>query len=442
VFISINLALFHQLISNKNKNKELILLNINDVTISMARYKIERLLITCTGTSNYQIQTMYISDVIIQKEFDDRYFPLFTITINVPNWLATAMRKSTGNIKVFIDMKVGKFKNAALDIEEKASFTTFINDTYYGIIDDASPDLTEDTQIAVAKENESYKKGQAFGDAVKIKMLLYKESYLNGSRVISNAILSGCTLLDAAVYTLNKAGLNKVLVSPPNNNSSLSQFCITPFSAVDQLERICNEYAMHTKGTMIFFDLDRIYMIDKQPACNAYVANEYKLTYLASLNKSSGNSAQNYRGCYTNSKEKYHLIAVDTNTIQSVSNTDLNDKIFGNNFKIIDTKSGNITSGKGGSSKISGTSQYLISNTGGDTTSAISSSLSEETKVFTIGMSYVDLEMLTPNKQFMVTLDSATLQKYNGKVRLTKYICSFSQEGEYFVPNIVAEFKG
>lgn len=417
-------------------------MNINDVVISMTRYKIERLLLSCTGTTNFQIQTTNISNIILQKEYNDKYFPLFTITLKVPNWLAINMRKSTGNIKVYMEMKAGKFKNSALDIEETPSFTNFINDTFYGIIDDATPDLTEETQISIAKENESYNQGQAFGDMVELKMLLYKESYLNGSRVISNAILSNCTLLDAAVFVLNKASLSKVLVSPPTNNKRYSQFCITPISAVDQLDRICNQYTMHKSGTVIFFDLDKIYLIDKQPICNAYVPNEYKLVYLSSLNKATGNSSQNYRGCYSNSKEKYHLLAVDTDSIQSVSNTDLNDKIFGNNFKIIDTKSGSITSGNGGSSKISGTSQYLISNTGGDTTSIISSALTEEKKVFTIAMSYVNLSMLTPNKQFIVSFDSAALAKYNGKVRITSYTCSFESEGEYFVPNVVAEFKG
>lgn len=417
-------------------------MNTADVQLSLIRYKIDRLLVSCTGVSNYIIQNTYISDIIIQKEFDERYFPLFTITIGVPNWLATAMKKSTGNIKLYVDMKYGRFKNSSVSLDENVSFTSFINDTFYGIIDDSSPDLTEDTQKKIATEDGSYNKGQSFGDLVKIKVLLYKESYLNGSRVVSNAVLSGCTLIDAAIYTLNKSGLSKVLISPPNNNKAYSQFFITPISAVDQLERICNSYAMHKTGTTIFFDLDRIYMIDKQGICNAYVANEYKAVYLASLMQTNSSAAQTGKGCYTNTVDKYHLINIDTNTLSSVSNIDLNDKIFGNNFSIIDTKTATVTTASGGTSKISGTSQFLISNNGGDTTQAIKTSLSEENKVFTMGFSYIDLNMLTPNKQFIVTLDSATFAKYNGKVRLSSYTVIFDKEGEYFVANTTAKFKG
>ena len=416
-------------------------MKIDDIQLSLVRYKLDKLLISCTGIKDYIVQESNIGNIVLEKDFDNSYFPLFTLSLGVPGWVARAMRKSTGNIKIYVNMTYGFFRNSAIEISEKPAFNKFIAGTFYGIIDDTSATVTEDIQTTVEKDNESFNKGDAYSDLEFIRILLYNETYLNGSRIITNAILSSANLLNALTFVMNKAGLSNVLMSPPSNNRQLSPFCITPISAVDQIDRICNEYGMHSTGTVIFFDLDKIYIVDKQTACTAYVPNEYKIVYLASLLK-SGTDTSAASGCYTNSKEKYHFININSRNISSVSNTDLNDKIFGNNFSIVDTKTGAITSASAGSSKIRGTTQILVSNTGGDTTSAIKQSLAEDRKIINIPCKYINLDMLTPNKEFMISLDGATFAKYNGKVRLCGYRCIFSNEGGYFCPNVVATFKG
>lgn len=414
-------------------------MNFKDVQLGLVRYRMDRLLITCNGVKEYLVQESNISNLIIQKDYDNAFFPLFTMSVAVPGWVARAMRKSSGEIKVYVDLKAGRYKNSALELSEKPIFTSYINGSFYGIIDDATPDSTEDIQNLV--ESQSKNKGEDYGDLQAVKILLYNETYLNGTRVINNAVLSGCTLLDAAVFVLNKSGIGNVLVDPPSNNSRYSQFFITPISTDEQLDRICNDYAMHSGGTVVFFDLDKVYLLNKVPGCYAYTPNEYKTVYLASFMK-SGVDTTAASGCYTNSKEKYHLINISTAGMSSKSNTDLNDKLFGNNFKIIDSKTGNVTSASGGASKISGTTQYLISNGGGDTTNAVKQMLKESNKMVNIPFSYVDLSMLTPNKEFIISLDSATFSKYNGKVRLSGFTCIFEKEGSLYNPNVIATFKG
>jgi hypothetical protein len=216
--------------------KGAIILNFKDVQLGLVRYRMDRLLITCNGVKEYLVQESNISNLIIQKDYDNAFFPLFTMSVAVPGWVARAMRKSSGEIKVYVDLKAGRYKNSALELSEKPIFTSYINGSFYGIIDDATPDSTEDIQNLV--ESQSKNKGEDYGDLQAIKILLYNETYLNGTRVINNAVLSGCTLLDAAVFVLNKSGIGNVLVDPPSNNSRYSQFFITPISTDEQLDRI------------------------------------------------------------------------------------------------------------------------------------------------------------------------------------------------------------
>jgi len=58
-----------------------------------------------------------------------------------------------------------------------------------------------------------------------------------------------------------------------------------------------------------------------------------------------------------------------------------------------------------------------------------------------MGFGSIDLNMLTPNKHFLLTLEDIKYKKYTGSYMLTKSTTSFSKDGIYFNPITTCVFK-
>ena len=416
-------------------------MKIEDIKLAMVKYRVKDFRITCPGLKQpYVVETAFIHNIILEKDYDNFFFPFFHFQISIPDFVFRAMKKANQDIRVYLDFQKGKFYEVSNDGEEqKPSFTSYISGNYYLYLDDTSPEILEKELEAYERTTEVAGKGMQWGDLNTISVLLYREDYLFRSKTIVNAILTSSTLVDALTYTLNRAGLTSVLMSPPSNYKSYSEFVITPITAMEQIDRICNAYAIHANGTTIFFDFKYLYILDRTPKCTAYVSNEYKTTYLASLTVSGGTAIQ-ARGCYSNSQEKYNFLNIAVESIDIKSNTELNNQLFGNNFGVIDTTTGKVTTINTGGS--SGLTRFVVNNNGDNTANALKQSLKESSKIATLGFSFVDLDMFAPNKEYVLMLEDPRFSKYNGKFRISKMTCIFDDEGEYYTPHVTAEFRG
>jgi len=419
--------------------------NLTDVKLSLVKYKIATLRLTIPKIKEpFIVETIFINNFSIEKDYDNYYFPYFQLSVNVPAYIYRAMKKNNLNIYAYMDLQSGYFKDVNVS-NEKPAFKSYTKGNFYVFMEDMSPDVTENEQIAIEKDAGTYKKGSSLSDTVKINLLLYHDSTLFNSKTIVNNVLTSATLVDALAYVLNKAKITKVLLSPPNNYHKYSEFILTPVTALEQLERICNEYGIHKKGTLIFFDLTYTYIIDRSPKCSAYQKNEYKTTHLMSSTNKSLSSGQK-KGCYKNAKEKYYMINLNSDNISFKSLGELNNQQYGNTFTTVDSSTGKVstTDSKAVSAKksLSKTSRVIVQDSGDSTSKALANSLKEDSKIAVLGFSYVDLDMLAPNKQFIITIDDSKLKKYNGKYRITKLIAAFEKEGNFFIPSVTAEFKG
>ena len=69
--------------------------------------------------------------------------------------------------------------------------------------------------------------------------------------------------------------------------------------------------------------------------------------------------------------------------------------------------------------------------------------IAESKRVLYVSFSNIDIVMMTPNKEFIVTIEGVSQQKrYNGKYRIVKAAHVFEKEGNYFSVKTTAEFRG
>lgn len=404
-------------------------MTFDDITLVGVKYRIKTFELTIGGSQKHVVDNQLITSMTIVEDYDKYFFPYFEVVFGVPTEIYRLLQKNSEKIKANLNIQKSKFKDAvSLNVDTAQAFKNCINNTFYVYFTDTTPDLSEAEQKIVEKS------GNKYGQIAMAKVLLYPDTYYTKYDMVVNAVLRNVTLADVTTYCLNKCGINRVLLSPPKNYKRYKQFIVTPISLKKQLERICNSYGMHESGTIIFFGLTRAYIIESNPKCTAYETNEFTITYILAKGTSKGTSQTG--GCYENPSKRYNLINATTLNVNNNKQTSL--KTGGSNIVSVDS-SGRVSKSD---SRSSTTTNVVIHEEGSDTLSALNSSINESEYVATATFANIDIDMITPNKQFIMTIDGVENRaSYNGKYRLSKVVHVFEKDGNNFTVNTTAEFK-
>lgn len=408
-------------------------MNINDVALKTVKYKFEQVTIS-VGSTNFEVDPTMVGDVYIEKDYENTVLPYFQMRVNVPNWLYRQMKKDSQNIKVGFTLKYALFTDVSSNAN--VTYTTDLSGKFYGIIPESGSDSYEEQYSDIERADKTLNSGYTYNEYSVIDIMLLNEIYYKGLNKVCNQVFSSITPAGALTYVLNQGSYNSILLSPPNNNKTYSQFKVTPLSLIDQVKRICYDYNLHSNGTTIFFDLNRGYIIDKQPKCTAFMTNEYKTTYITSFSQSD-RAASTIAGVFMNHKEKYNLFNVVEGTYSFKNTTNVENTA---NIQVIDTTTGSVASSSTGTSGI--TKIYTYSG-GSNSASQVAKSISEQSTILTLSTTDVVLSFLNPNKEFIFYSDStkATTANVNGSYRITKMVCNLSKNGEFWLPATSAEFR-
>lgn len=407
-------------------------MDLNSVKLALYKYKFSsfNLLIGHEKPIDYEVEHDLIGRMMIVEDYENYFFPYIEVTISVPNNIFRLMKKNSTQIKATINLSNKKKTDMlSTNTEANTNFRNVFNQTFYVFLNEASPDLTEEEQEYVEKSQEQY------GQLSTVSFLLYPYDYYMRYQKITNTSLANVTLVEALAYVINKVGIRDVLLSPPDNYKTYKQFVITPISFIGQVQRICESHAMHKTGTLIFFGIDRMYIIDKSPKCTAYVTNEQKLTYVIYDTESQENSHSG--GCYINTKDKFTVI--NTSKVEFTDSSEFVSKTAGSGIISVNAEGEtSVISGNG----TTDVTTVLVQNEGGDVSSVARHALEESSKILSVSMSDINIGAITPNKQFIVNITGTRYKKYNGKYRLTKATHVFTKEGDLFQVSTSCEFKG
>ena len=422
-------------------------MNIDDIKSGLCKYILKAFKISIPGVQPYELDPSFVGDMIIERDYDNSYFTLFITTITVPNWIARAMRSANDGITAFITIQYGLFEDISMETMPSWGLGNYVNDNFLVFFEDNTPSLTEADEIKFEKEAGIYQEGMTSSENSTMKIAMYNAKYLKSAKEPVNTILTNTNIVDAVTYTLNRGGVGRVLMSPPTSPTKYKELVITPVTVLEQLERLTQEYVLHNNGTTIFFDLNTCYILDKTNRCTAFVAGEYKTTYIASINESDPMLGK-ASGCYSNPKEKYNLCLILGNSIKVSTESMINDQLIGNDVVAIDSTTGEVITSMSGAKNSSALTtskpnRTIIAPSGSiNTVKALINSNKESSKVVSVGLDYINFKMLDPNKEFIITMDSAKYKAYSGKYRITKMTSTLKKEGGFYHPSAVCMFKG
>lgn len=419
-------------------------MKVEDIVLKRAKYKMNYFRINIPGRDPFEVDRSLMGSIRIEKDFDNYTFPFFTVDVAVPNSVARQMRKNNADLTVSMDIQMGLFEERD-DSEKGVTWSNGINGEFYVLFPDTDPELNIKATEQFEKMQGTYNNdGMGFTDYTIYQLLLYKKDELFKSQTVVNKILTSVNLITAVAYLLGQSGLKNFLVSPPTNYKNYKEFKLVPITTKQQLERICNGYGLHSKGSVIFFDIDRNYILERSAKCTAWATNEITKVYLANFTSDFVNSVAKV-GCYTNSKEKYYLCNVMEDSVNANNMALLTSAVEGSkvmHINEIDGSAKTVTANVKASKFANTNVTKVLSTAVGDDTSNSYAAISEEGNLpLNVALEYVDLKILKPNKEFIFTSDDASNSKYNGSYRMSKCDITLMREGAYLIPKVDLELK-
>jgi len=407
-------------------------MDLEKVKLSLYKYKIKTITLQYgkgENTKYYDIEPTLCTGMNIVEDFEKFYFPYFTIDVSIPNSIYRQITDPSirSTLKLKLALQKGKFKETVnISSVKGISFKTCFNKTFHAFIGSSPVDLTKEIQEIIESKESQY------GQLTTFSMLLYNEHYYKKyDVVIDNRPLGKSNLTDAIGYILEKVNIKKVLMSPVTNSKSYDQFVIEPLPFCDCIKKVCDDCKPHKKGTILYFGIKRMYLIDKSPECTAYEPGESRLVYITSASK--GDPANQTGGAYENTTDNYGVINAFELSFDDKS--ELIKKSYGSNTVSVNNKGKIVKTNKKAKTVTS-------VRTGSLNATSVKNTLNESKKVISCQLMNEDIDMLTINKLFIVSINGSAYKKYNGKYRLVHASHSFSKEGDYFSVSSIVQLRG
>ena len=420
-------------------------MDIGNIDLRPCKYRLKSCIFKIEGRSDFEINPNYVSEIYIDKDFDNMAYPYFELTVMLPPSTYRDMRKKNSELRCYMELQrayTDLQMNQASNSNE-LNFRTFIQDTFYIFLVDNTPELqsnfTETYESAAGLKQDEY----GAGDAITTRILLYNEEFFFRGRTIVNAVLQDATLLDGILYTINKANLRNMLISPPDNITKYNQLILPPISASEQLLRLVADYAMYEVGATVFFDFDRGYVLDNYNACTVWEPDEIKQVYIISKEHNDDSSSMK-TGSYEDPARKFYAVNIEAGRASFSNGSLLADQSQGTDVISIDTQTGEIhnVNSNAKTAGLGNTSQIVVSNTGEDTSKALAYTLKNTSRIAKIKLSNIDIDIFKPNKEYLFSFDTANFEEYMGSYHIMRFTADLQKDGDLFVCSASAEFKG
>lgn len=411
-------------------------MDIKKLSFSLVRYTVTQCQLFAPNLKKpYDIPVESISEIIIDNDYENYYFPFFQISVDLPATILRSIKDTPFENHISITIEAGYYDEnldgSTLKAKSKAKY---ISGKYLAFIDSQYRNLF-DSNLEDAEKKEGYdlKESNPQSNQV-VSFALYDEQLLNAKDKVFNAVIGSGCLIDFVAFILNKASIKNVLISPPNNYKTYAPFIITPIPAIEQLDRICNDYGLYDYDAMIYFGLDRNYILSNTAACNAYESNEYKTTYFYYSEIDGKFSSSG--GCSKDNKEKTnYIIMPGQSTIFKDSSFEAENKLVAEKFNYIRNDDATVT-------VKDKTGEFHLVTSGDSSVKSVSNRIKSFSKTAIMSLRHIDLEMLTPNKQFNFLIEDKKYRKYSGSYILSRTVIVLAKEGNFFTPLIEASFRG
>ena len=393
----------------------------------MYRYRVQKIEVVIPGEEKpIRLLADAVESIAIIKEFDLAYHPIFQLTMTLPPPVFQKIKDNKTNVQFRI--KIYKLQmNKSNELIRKKSFLddtfTIIMDSEADFRDQGTYNETNRLQGAspVSKNEGVYNRGDY---TLEYTFYLWKQSDLEAMRSTVNAVYKDCTVSTAIANILSESNINKVLISPLDNDKSYSEIRIPPMVLLKLPSYLETVYGLYFSGTCVFLDYRCLYFLSRNGVCDAHEEEEFTRTI---FRVPKANRADKARiGTMEDIDNKFYYLFVPPDEVQITAPSNTNDMTHGNSVEIIRTNDSETTELTNvGQQKGSGNKRIVSDHYGNEFNKTVMvSDTVEMSRIAMVNTYDYDEDAFTPNKEFIIIFDDSKYKDKNGFYRLveTKHV--------------------
>lgn len=401
---------------------------------NIIKYKVDNFDILFANGDIEKMNGDMVTHLYIERDFDELYFPIVNISVMMRDELYHKIKQENETVR----FRLRIIKNIYDKDMKFLRYELYCNEIFQCFKD--KENVIEDNLNVESKKSTEGDGAVTLGNNVRDFYLFTDE--VTKCKKVFNLSVESASLSDLIIYILGEAGINQLLMTILNNNTSLSNKTIPPSDTIETINYLNNQFSFYRKGMLLFFDIDTAYLIDRNYQCTAWRPNEIKITHIHIANQQSNDSQMN--GYYVDSDRKQTHVFANTDRVE-IRNTNItNNQLFGHDIKIINPKAGSTSSVSPNTTTVGGTNEHLLTIKAGNSFAAseLQTKIEENEIISGIVLIGIDTEVVSPNKEVLVTYEDAKLQQqYGGNYRISKSTTVLTKDAEELVGEIQVVLK-
>lgn len=402
---------------------------------NLIKYKIESLDILFENGDIETIEPGFISHLYIEKDYDNLFFPLINVSLAMEDSIYDRITKENDTVQFRLKI----IKNIYDKDENFLKFESYCNKIFRCFLNQENV-IKDNKQVEDKKETENESESANYKGNVR-SFYLFTEDIIKCKKII-NLSVESASLSDLVIYLIGDCGIEKLLMTKLDNQKSVSNVIIPNGNLIETLSFLDDLEGFYKKGTVLFFDIDTAYLIDRNALCTSWKKNEVKITHIHVANQRGGDSQLN--GQYTDKNRKSNHVFTNNGRIDMIGGGVINDQLSGNKLTVINSKDNSVVDISTDSTQIGEPNKHMLSTKINHqyTISNIQTTLEENECVCDIAFLGIDIDLFTPNKEVLITYEDPEFnKKYSGKYRITKVQAILKKDAEELVGEIQVTLK-
>lgn len=229
------------------------------------------------GGSVKTLEPMCITGIEILNNYYENLFPIFKVNflLDSDTYYSVLNKKTEVKIKLRIQKYYKKYDNKDI----KSAKQDYLNDTF--IIIDDNDDANREADLDLIKKNQKVSSDAEMDRYDKpLELYLYREETATGVKTQMNKIFKEANMSSIIGYLLGESKIKNALVSPLENNNTYSTILLPPMTINKALLHLDAAYGFYKQGSVIYFGIDRTYILNFKGGCTAYESGELQETVI------------------------------------------------------------------------------------------------------------------------------------------------------------------
>lgn len=400
------------------------------------RYLVNKMEIIFPGDlDTYNVNIGSIAAITIEKDYDRDSFPVFCVSVNIPQvvWYNILQNKTTTKVRIridsFEDNRGMLIPNPLID----DVFTIFTNENTPFL----DKDLYDKSKITDGSGEHSMTDFRQT-----YNLYLFNQTSLAGSKKIINEVIKSSDMQTLCSYLLSSSGFSKVLMTKMENTTVYKEIILLPISIIQNILYLEQQYGFYHYGATLFFDFDCVYLYKRKSGLSSANRKAEDKKTLIQVNKSI-NPYSFGPGSYLDSETKTYILNITKDKVTILNEAMIHDQTGGNKVTMVNTSSGGVKKVDPPTEQVGDGSSRLLYNAYYNPfiDKTLGYRLAELNWIIYVQFSDIDIRALGLNKLFTFKFEDNEIQKkYGGGYRIKKSLFSFIKQGEYFIVSGSSEF--